>query len=138
MLGVVFCLFAFFSFILFSFFLVLVFVFLFFVWFFLFFFNFFVFFLLNLRFFAFCHWYVLYMYSSRYGCFVLIVRLFVSNKYKIYNLSLTYLFKHPFDIKFTYLHIYIFFYILTILFFTYLQLYLHIYIQHVYSSCVYE
>jgi hypothetical protein len=46
------------------------------------------------------------------GGFFLVVRLFVSNNYKIYSLSLTYLCMHPFDIKFTYinffLHIYIF------------------------------
>ena len=50
----------------------------------------------------------------------------LSNNYKIYNLSLTYLFMHPFDIKFTNIHI---FHIDNFYFFcTYLQLYLHTYI----------
>ena len=45
------------------------------------------------------------------------------NNCKICNLSLTYLLMHPFDLKFTYIHIFHIdnFYI----FFTYLQLHLH-------------
>jgi hypothetical protein len=57
------------------------------------------------------------------GGVFLIVRLFVSNNYKIYNLSLTCLFMQPFDIKFTYIH---FFLHIDNFFFTYLH-FLHIY-----------